>query len=157
MPPLRIYVDSSVFGGYFEPEFAEGSRRLFEFVRKGRILVLVSDFVIDEVLDAPAHVQALFTGIPAGAALKIQTSPAAIGLRDEYLRAKILGPASEVDATHVALATVVRADAIVSWNFRHIVHLDKMRRFNQVNLAKGYGPLTIVSPNEVRFDDDEQA
>jgi hypothetical protein len=57
---------------------------------------------------------------------------------------------------HVALATVIRADAIVSWNFRHIVHLDKMRRFNLVNVAEGFGPLTIVSPNEVRLGDDEQ-
>jgi hypothetical protein len=54
-----------------------------------------------------------------------------------------------LDATHVALATISRADAIVSWNFRHIVHLDKMKLFNAVNLMNGYGVLTIVTPREV--------
>ena len=79
---------------------------------------------------------------------------AAIRLRDAYLRARILGRASIVDATHVALATVAHADAIVSWNFKHIVRVDKMRAFNAVNLFEGHGLLSIVTPNEVRFDDD---
>ena len=59
-----------------------------------------------------------------------------------------------VDATHVALATVAGADAIVSWNFEHIVRVDKMRAFNGVNLLEGFGFLSLVSPDEVRFDDD---
>ena len=59
------------------------------------------------------------------------------------------------DATHVAAATVARADAIVSWNFRHIVRVDKMRAYNQVNLQAGFGLLSIVSPQEVRFDEDD--
>lgn len=157
MPPLRVYVDSSVFGGYFEPEFAEGTRRFFELVRNGRITVLVSDFVIDELKDAPDRVQALLTVLPAGSRARVEMTLEAVRLRDRYLDARILGRSSAVDATHVALATVIRADAIVSWNFRHIVNLDKMRKFNQVNVAEGFGPLTIVSPNEVRLGDDEQA
>ena len=55
----------------------------------------------------------------------------------------------------VADATVARADAIVSWNFRHIVRVDKMRAYNQVNLQTGFGLLSIVSPQEVRFDEDD--
>jgi len=54
------------------------------------------------------------------------------------------------DAEHVAMATVARADALISWNFRHIVRLDKIKAFNQVNLSKGYGILTILSPTELR-------
>ena len=53
------------------------------------------------------------------------------------------------DATHVAAATAARADAIVSWNFKHIVHWDKIRLFNAVNLREGYAPLEIRSPKEV--------
>jgi hypothetical protein len=51
----------------------------------------------------------------------------------------ILDPQSTDDATHVAAATVARADAIVSWNFKHIVRIDKMRAYNQVNLQTGFG------------------
>ncbi len=156
VPPLRVYVDSSVFGGCFEQEFAEGSRRFFDFVRGGRIVVLLSDFVIDELKEAPSHVQAVLTGLPKETVVQVEMTVEAARLRDRYLGSRILGQRSAVDAMHVALATVIRADAIVSWNFRHIVHVDKMRRFNEVNLSTGYGPLTIASPNEVRFEDDEQ-
>jgi hypothetical protein len=54
---------------------------------------------------------------------------------------------------HVAAATAARADAIVSWNFRHIMRLDKMRAYNQINLSNGYGILTIISPKEVNYDE----
>lgn len=57
--------------------------------------------------------------------------------------------------THVALAKVSRADAIVSWNFKHIVRLEKMKAYNQINLLNGYGILTIVSPMEVAIDEED--
>lgn len=79
-----------------------------------------------------------------------------IELRDAYIAAGIVDVRSLGDATHVAAATVARADAIVSWNFRHIVRLDKIKRYNQVNLQNGYGILSIVSPWEVRFDDEQE-
>jgi hypothetical protein len=60
-----------------------------------------------------------------------------------------VGAAHASDALHVALATVTHADMIVSWNFRHIVHFDKMREFNAVNVREGYGRLEILSPLEV--------
>ena len=66
-----------------------------------------------------------------------------------YLAAGVVGPASLLDAHHVAIATVARADMIVSWNFKHIVHHEKMAGFNAVNLREGYPPLRIFSPLEV--------
>jgi hypothetical protein len=68
---------------------------------------------------------------------------------------KILGPKWLDDMTHVAIATVSRADAIVSWNFKHIVRLDKMKAYNQVNILNGYGILTIISPMEVMTDEED--
>jgi hypothetical protein len=53
------------------------------------------------------------------------------------------------DALHVALATVTRCDKIVSWNFRHIVHSDKIRYYHAVNLMQGYDLIEIFSPKEV--------
>ncbi len=154
MAALRIYVDSSVFGGYFDEEFAEASRMFFNFVNQGRIIILVSEFVIRELVPAPEKVRTFVAALPRRSLVNLSTTPAAIQLRDAYLRARILGPGSMIDAAHVALATVAHSDAIVSWNFKHIVRVDKMRAFNAVNLSEGYGLLSIVSPNEVRFDDD---
>ena len=57
----------------------------------------------------------------------------------------------------MACATVERVDAIVSWNFRHIVRLDKMKAYNAANLAEGYGIMTIVSPREVDINETESA
>lgn len=85
----------------------------------------------------------------------VEITPAILELRDAYLAARIVSQRSSDDATHVAAATVARADAIVSWNFQHIVRLDRMRAYNQVNLTNGYGLLSIVSPQEVRLDEEE--
>ena len=77
-------------------------------------------------------------------------------LRDAFLTAGVVGPKWLDDATHVAAATVHRADAIVSWNFRHIVRLDKIKAYNTVNTAMGYQPLTILSPKDVSYGEPEQ-
>ena len=47
------------------------------------------------------------------------------------------------------LAAVARADLIVSWSFKHIVHVEKIHRFNAVNLMEGHPTIDIRSPREV--------
>lgn len=61
----------------------------------------------------------------------------------------IVGPGSQADALHVAMATIGGADVLVSWNFKHIVNLGKIRLFNAVNLEQGYKVLEIRTPKEV--------
>jgi hypothetical protein len=100
-------------------------------------------------------VKAVMSDLPKDQIVFLETTEEVIRLRDEYLARKILTPKSTDDATHVALATINRADAIVSWNFKHIVRLDKMKQYNQVNFAFSYGILQIVSPKEVSFDKKE--
>ncbi len=87
--------------------------------------------------------------VPTTTVEKVEITEEVLQLRDAYLAAKIVGPRGADDAAHVAAATVARADAIVSWNFQHIVRLDKMKAYNQVNSRKGYGMLTIITPKEV--------
>lgn len=144
-----IYVDTSVFGGCFDEEFSEDSITFFGMVRCGIYTVLISDVVLEELEEAPMRVRNLVMELPEQGVEFISISEEIIRLRDEYLAAGILGPKWIDDMTHVAAATVSRADAIVSWNFKHIVRLDKMKAYNQVNLLNGYGILTIISPKEV--------
>jgi hypothetical protein len=59
------------------------------------------------------------------------------------------GPRFRNDMLHIAIAAVGEVDALVSWNFRHIVRLEKIRLFNGVNLELGYKLLAIYSPREV--------
>lgn len=77
----------------------------------------------------------------------------ALELRDAYLDAGVLSDKWRSDALHVALATIARADALVSWNFRHLVSVDKIRLFNVVNLGAGYGLITILPPSGVQTDE----
>jgi hypothetical protein len=153
MKPLRVYADTSVFGGSFDAEFAVESERFFDLVRDGRVKILVSEVVVRELASAPVRVRELLRSLPADSVEQVRLTRDVIDLRNAYLAAGILDPQSTDDATHVAAATVARADAIVSWNFKHIVRIDKMRAYNQVNLQTGFGLLSIVSPQEVRFDE----
>lgn len=152
-PILRLYLDTSVFGGVFDEEFQIESKRLFDAIKKKKAFVMISDVVLEELEAAPEKVKAVLNEIPKDQLILVDTTLDAIKLRDEYLVRKILTPKSTDDATHVALATINRADAIVSWNFKHIVRLDKMKQYNQVNFSLGYGILAIVSPKEVVFDE----
>lgn len=66
-----------------------------------------------------------------------------------YEAHQILGPRYRNDLLHIALATVASVDVVVSWNFRHIVRLDKIQLFNGVNAELGYRAVAIYSPREV--------
>lgn len=120
-------------------------------------MILVSDVVIDELAEAPDSVRALFAGLPVESVEQVDVDDRVRGLRDAYLGAGIIGSASSYDATHVAAASVASADAICSWNFRHIVRLDRIRAYNEVNVRHGYGTLTIMSPREVNLDEPTDA
>ena len=156
MKTLRVYVYTSVIGGCEDEEFAEDSLRLIEAAKSGRIMLLVSAIVAGEVASGPPAVRAVLEGLPSGAVEDVPLTEEIIALRDAYLKAGIVRARASNDAAHVAAATVARADAIVSWNFRHIVRLDKIKAYNQVNLLNGYGVLTILSPREVQTDEPDE-
>jgi hypothetical protein len=147
-------VDTSVVGGCEDPEYANDSRRFFDQVRSDRVVAVISQVVIAELAAAPEPVRATLSGLPPSAVEVVDVNTEMLELRDQYIQAGILGQRWADDAAHVAIATVARVDAIVSWNFRHILRLDKMKAYNQVNLLNGYGVLTIITPREVVFDDD---
>ena len=147
--PLRIYIDTSVVGGCLDEEFAEASRELLKMARAGKAVLLVSDLLLQELEDAPSEVRDLLSTLPPSAAEPVETTDEAGALSAQYVEASVVGESSARDALHVALATVAGADMIVSWNFRHIVHHDKIRGFHAVNLRRGYPMIGIYSPLEV--------
>jgi hypothetical protein len=102
-----------------------------------------------ELEGAPDAVSAHLDEVPDVYQLLLPDSEEASELAVEYLRQGILGPGSQADALHIALATVGQVDVLVSWNFRHIVNLGRIRLFNGVNLQQGYHSLEIRTPKEV--------
>ena len=107
----------------------------------------------EELRDAPERVRSLFEKLPDACREEIAINQEVRDLSRAYLNTGIVGPQWLDDTLHVAAATVARADAIVSWNFKHIVRLDKIRAYNAVKLSEGYGMIQIVSPREVNFDE----
>ena len=149
MKQQRIYVDTSVLGGCFDPEFERWSNRLIEAFRRREFLAILSSVTAAEVEQAPVQVKAVHTELIDGGAELLPVSTESMDLLNKYLERKILGTKFQNDMLHIALATIANVDVLVSWNFRHIVRLDKIRLFNSVNIECGYKSLTIYSPREV--------
>jgi predicted nucleic acid-binding protein len=145
---LRIYLDTSVFGGYFDEEFMLSSRRLFSVILKGKIRVVISDVVGAELGGAPTEVQELAQSISKFTE-RAEITASALDLQKAYIKSGVVTKKSLNDALHVAIATTSGVDAIVSWNFKHIVKLDKIKNYNEINILHGYQRLTIISPHEV--------
>lgn len=149
MKKLRLYADTSVFGGCYDPEFAVESQRLFAEVRAGRFVLIVSDALVAELKSAPAQVRQVLDGIDREHVEVVKLTTEADELCQAYLKAGVVGPACVEDADHIAIATVAGADLVVSWNFRHIVHFEKIAGYNAVNELQGYRSVRIFSPKEV--------
>jgi len=144
----RVYADTSVIGGCLDEEFAEWSLAVLELARQGDILLLVSDVLTEELQGAPKDVRELLPGIPESSQVLVHVNDETNALLQAYLKDKIVGRRYTTDAHHVAMASVYRADVLLSWNFKHLVHLDKIRKFNAVNLRLGYPMVEIRSPKE---------
>jgi len=146
--PLRVYADTSVYGGVFDEEFASPSRLFFDDVRAGVFQLVVSPVVELEMREAPGEVQELFAEM-LSLAEGMTVTGEALQLQQAYLRAGIVTPRWEADLLHVALATVAGCMMIVSWNFKHIVHFRKISLYNGVNRVEGYPEIAIHTPQEV--------
>jgi len=105
--------------------------------------------VVAEITEAPPQVQALYDELITDYLTIVSVTPAARELQQAYLDAGIVTAKYADDALHVAIATVTNCALIVSWNFKHIVHFQKIPLYNAVNIQQGYRPLTIHSPVEV--------
>jgi predicted nucleic acid-binding protein len=153
MKTIRVYADTSVFGGIYDEDFQEESREFFDEVKRNRFILVTSAVVQAEIEPSPEEVKEFFKGIIDITEI-VEVSKEAIQLRDAYLTAGIVTPKYSDDALHVALATVSNCLLIVSWNFKHIVHFEKIPLYNAVNTLNGYSEMKIFSPLEViKYED----
>ena len=151
---MKVYVDTSVFGGFFDREFSEPSKIFFDEIKRQRFTLVTSAVVQAEIEPSPEKVRKLFDVMITMADM-VSVDSAALALQESYLRAGIVTSNSFDDALHVALATTAKCDLIVSWNFKHIVHFEKIPKYNAVNILQGYSKIGIFSPLEVIMYEDE--
>lgn len=145
----RTYVDTSVFGGCFDVEFSEWSNKLFEEFKTGNKIAVISDLTLDELENAREQVRKQVNVIPEKYRDYITSDEESEHLAEQYIKEGAINRSSEEDALHIAIATVNKVDVLVSWNFKHIVNLDRIRKYNAVNLKYGYSIIEIRSPREI--------
>ena len=149
---LIMGAGQSVFGGCFDPEFEKWSNKLWEEFKVGSKIAIISDLTLKELEESPQNVRNLLKIIPKEHKEFITLNEEAKVLALRYIKAEVVSEGFMIDAQHIAIATIYGADVLVSWNFKHIVNLTKIRLYNAVNLTSGYRRLEIRSPMEVLYE-----
>ena len=144
-----IYLDTSVFGGYFDDEFELWTKILFDKIIKGEIRMLYSQMTEIELENAPQQVKDLLSKIPEENTEFLLITQDANNLADKYLLENVVGKTSRPDCLHIAIATLNNADLLASWNFKHIVNITRIRGYNGVNYMLGHKILEIRTPREI--------
>ena len=151
----QIYIDTSVVGGYFDEEFKEVTQQFFQRLEKGEIIFVVSDLLDIELINAPEQVRKLLYNYSADKFVRVELTEEAVQLADTYISEKVVGKTSLTDCRHIALATIHKVDVLASWNFKHIVNLDRIKGYNSVNLKLGYQMIEIRSPKDlINYEND---
>lgn len=145
---IRLYADTSVYGGVFDDEFSETSLLFFKQIRIGRFKLVSSDVVSQELQEAPLKVRALFQEYLSDIEI-VEITTEALELQHAYIAEGIVPQKAYGDALHVALSTTAGCDGIISWNFKHIVNFQKIPLYNAVNVLHGFNTIFIHSPLEV--------
>jgi predicted nucleic acid-binding protein len=145
MHARSLYLDTSVIGGYFDPEFMADTRALWRLREQGRYRFITSQLVFQEIAGAPERVRELLrtTFEPVDV---LERTAEAEELAQAYLAQKVVPLDYDDDARHVAVCTVAHIEYLASWNFRHLANARREAGFNAVNFLQGYPPVGIVTP-----------
>lgn len=146
---MKLYLDTSVFGGYFESEFKIWTEKLFEQIIDGDFTAVISDITLLELEEAPKYIRDLAGKIISENAEFVSANLTDKNLSDIYIKEKIVSSKYRSDAFHIAIATTNKVDILTSWNFKHIVNINKIRQYNSVNLKYGFTMIEIRSPRDI--------
>jgi predicted nucleic acid-binding protein len=153
----RVYIDTSVIGGYFDDEFSKWSKKLLDQILDGDLIALISDITVDEILDAPSNVQNILEQVLLSKNRELlSVDDECRELADSYVLEGAVSEKFYEDALHIAIATIHSATVLTSWNFKHIVNLNRIRQYNAVNIKKGYSLIEIRSPRDIIKEDENE-
>lgn len=144
----RIYIDTSVFGGFYDTEFEEFTKPLFERIKNKDFKIIYSSVTERELENAPERVKQLIRGLPLDIVEFVEVTDESVELALTYIKENVVGKSSADDCMHIALASIHKADYLLSWNFKHILNIERIRGYNSVNIKLGYSTIDIRSPRE---------
>lgn len=145
----RIYIDTSVFGGYFDTEFCKDTIPFFEKIVSNKVEIVVSETLELEIYRAPEFIVSFYENLKN--LVKVELTLEVENLAEKYIEEKVVGKTSLADCLHIAIATINNVDVLASWNFKHIVNLERIRGYNSINIREGYKLIEIRTPKEI-FD-----
>ncbi|OGU12369.1 MAG: hypothetical protein A2X63_13600 [Ignavibacteria bacterium GWA2_35_8] len=116
---------------------------------EGKKIAIVSKLTIDELQKARKEVKEKITSIPNEFIEYILVPAESAELAEKYLDFQIVTKKSADDALHIAIATISNVNVLVSWNFKHVVNLEKISKYNLINIINGYKSIEIRTPREV--------
>jgi len=129
--------------------FSYGLNYFSQNIIESDLKILISDVAEDELLDAPKEVKDFVNDIPTKNIIKVELNEESIQLAEKYLEENVVGETSRADCYHIAIATIAKADVLVSWNFKHIVNIQRIHGYNAVNKINSYHKLEIRNPREL--------
>ena len=154
---LKLYLDTSVLGALADPgpeDRLVATRRVLDGLSRGLWEGFISTVVLEEVERAPKKVrERIGRELRKGYLMVLEESGASIRLSAAYVSASAMPGDYEDDARHIAVATTNDIRVVVSWNFRHMVNIDRKHKVNSVNLREGFPLVDIVSPWEISYEE----
>jgi predicted nucleic acid-binding protein len=85
MKKLRIYIDTSVIGGCLDDEFSVESNNLIELIKQEKFILLISEIIINELIDAPQAVKNILLSIPQSVIEVVNITSEILQLRDYFM------------------------------------------------------------------------
>jgi len=145
----NLYLDTSIPSAYFDT--SKPVRQLMTqkwFENKASLYTLyISVITIDEIeeLGNPIKKQNIKDLLFDSNVEILKLSEDALNLADEYMKKGAIPLSEPEDAYHIAIASVNHLNALASWNFKHIVSMNPIRKIHEINMKNGYPIVEIGS------------
>ncbi|MDR3171966.1 MAG: PIN domain nuclease [Treponema sp.] len=159
MKKLKLYLDTSVISHLDQedaPDKMAETRLLWDRIKAGVYDVVISDIDIRELNDCDDKKRkTLYDYLEQITYTTVETGSKAIEIAGRFVDLGILKQKSLSDCRHIANAIVSGCDAIVSWNFKHIVNPKTQQGVKAVTALEGYNDLLIYTPTFLIGEDDD--
>ncbi len=153
MKKTKLYLDTSVPSFLFaddSPEKREATRLFWDVLKLGIYDVVISDILLTEISRCEKPLAQNLEDKLTELVLEIvSVNEDVYLLARKYIDEGITPQIYQDDALHIALATFNEADALISWNFKHMVKLKTIRGVNGVNRMLGFKELEILTPQSL--------
>jgi len=150
MRKLKLYLDTSTISHLFAedtPDKMNDTHNLWLDLTSGKYDVFISPVVIEEINKCPEPRQSMmFEKLNQLKFQALKETNEIYLLADEYIKGGVLREKSRDDCLHIAYAVVYNCDAIVSWNFKHLVNFKTINKIRVVNTIHMYKEIGIISP-----------